>query len=252
MNRYLIAVVLCCVSALAAAQQTLEVIPLRYRTADQVLDTLRPLVEPGGTLTGQGSQLILRVSPANLAEIRRALDAIDRPQRRLQISVRFDDAFDASRRELGASGTISNQGSRIELRGQDSRASATERVDQRILAMDGGRATIFTGQSRPVRQRQYIQTPAGVVSQEVTVIQEVNSGFEVMPRVSGNRVFVDIFAARGTALEVVSTASGQLGEWFELGGIDRSATRDERGIGSISSGGTGESRRVWVKVDALD
>jgi type II secretory pathway component GspD/PulD (secretin) len=87
----------------AFAQQSLEVISLRYRTADQVLDTLRPLVEPGGTLTGQGNQLIVRVSPDNLAEIRRALDAIDRPQRRLQISVRLDSAGQASRRDLGAS-----------------------------------------------------------------------------------------------------------------------------------------------------
>src|SRR5262245_53519924 len=167
MIRKTLGLVLIAISFSAPAQQSLEVISLRYRTAEQVLDALQPLVEPGGTLTGQGNQLILRVSPANLAEIRRALDAIDRPSRRLQISVRFDDAFDASRREIGASGTISNRGARVELRGEDSQARATERIDQRVQALEGARATILTGQSRPVRQRQYIQTPAGVVPQEV-------------------------------------------------------------------------------------
>lgn len=211
----------------SAAQQALEVIALRYRTADQVLETLRPLVEPGGVLTGQGNQLILRASAANIAQIRRALDAIDRPQRRLQVSVRFDDAGEASRRELGASGAISNRSARVEVRGEDSQARVSERVDQRVQVMDGGRATILTGQSRPVRQRQYIQTPAGVVSQEVTVVQETTSGFEVIPRLSGNRVSMEIVSSR-----TASTASGQLGEWFELGAIG--------------------ATRVWAKVETLD
>ena len=126
----------------AYAQQSLEVIPLRHRTADQVLDTLRPLIEPGGTMTGQGNQLIVRASPGNLAEIRRALDAIDRPQRRLQISVRFDDAIDTARRDLEVAGSVSNRGVRIEGSARDRQRSADERVDQRVQAIDGGRATI--------------------------------------------------------------------------------------------------------------
>src|SRR5687768_8065078 len=80
----------------AYGQHALEIIPLRHRTVDQVLPALRPLLESGGTLTGQANQLIVRTSPENLAELRRALDVIDRPQRRLQISVRFDDRADAS------------------------------------------------------------------------------------------------------------------------------------------------------------
>jgi len=214
-----------CACFAAGAQQSLEVISLRYRTADQVLATLRPLVEPGGALTGQGNQLILRVSPENLAEIRRALDAIDRPQRRLQISVRFDDALERSRRDLGASGTISTQGSHIELRAGDTRTEGYERVDQRVQAMDGGRATIFTGESI--------------------------SGFDVMPRVSGDQVSMDIFAARGTT-DIVSSASGRLGQWFELGAVDRGAAREQRGIGSISQSSGAATRRVWVKVETLD
>lgn len=252
MTRALLGLVLACIPLLAAAQQSLEVISLRYRTADQVLGTLRPLVEPGGTLTGQGNQLILRVSPENLAEIRRALDAIDRPQRRLQISVRFDDSLSASRRDLEVSGSAGSRGARIEGRARDSQRGFSERVDQSVQALDGGRATIFTGQSRPVRQRQYIQTPAGVVSQEVTVVQETTSGFDVIPRVSGGMVTMEILASRAGAVTTVSTVSGRIGEWFELGAVATSAARDDRGIGSMSGSSGGETRRVWVKVEALD
>lgn len=200
-------------AAQLACAQALEVISLRHRTADQVLDNLRPFVEPGGVLTGQGNQLIVRASAANIAEIRRALDAIDRPQRRLQVSVRFDDAGEASRRELGASGTIGNRGSRVEVRGEESRARASERVDQRVQVMDGGRATIMMGR-----------------------VEDMISGFEVAPRVSGSTATVEIFASRAGSTTASSIASGPVGEWFELGAI----------------AGAGASRRVLVKVEALD
>ena len=123
--------------------------------------------------------------------------------RQLQISVRFDDSFESSRHEV------------------------QRRVDQRVLVMDGGRATILTGESRPTRQRQYIQTPAGPVPQEVVVVQERTTGFEVIPRVSGERVTMEIVTTN-----TVQTASGRLGEWFELGAIG--------------------ARRVWAKVEPLD
>src|SRR4051812_34334968 len=39
--------------------QGLEIISLRHRTVEQVLPALRPLLEPGGTMTGQSNQLIV-------------------------------------------------------------------------------------------------------------------------------------------------------------------------------------------------
>ena len=69
----------------AAAQQELEIISLRSQTVDQVLPTLLPLLEPGGTLTGMNGQLFLRASARNREEIRRVLATIDRPSRRLII-----------------------------------------------------------------------------------------------------------------------------------------------------------------------
>src|SRR5687768_18134582 len=83
------------------AQQPLEIITLRHRTAEQVLPALQPLLEPGATLSGSRGQLFLRASAGNAADIKRALEAIDRPLRRLQISVRFDDASDRQRTHIG-------------------------------------------------------------------------------------------------------------------------------------------------------
>src|SRR5687768_17297058 len=87
-------------AAKLSSAQALEIIALRHRTPEQVLPALRPLLEPGATLSAHSNQLIIRTSPANLAEIRRALEAIDRPARRLQISVRFGNALQETSREV--------------------------------------------------------------------------------------------------------------------------------------------------------
>src|ERR1700716_628083 len=140
------------------APRALEIIPLAHRAGAQVLPVLQPLVEPGGALTGQSGQLIVRASPANLAEIKRALEAIDRPLRRLQISVRFDDSLEAASQGIEAGGRVGGGGSRVAVRAQGARSAAAERVDQRLVVLEGGRAFITTGQSRPGGERPGVQT----------------------------------------------------------------------------------------------
>jgi hypothetical protein len=221
-------------AAPAAGQGSLEIIPLRHRTADQVLPSLRPLMEPGATLTAQGTQLIVRTSPANLAELRRALEAIDRPARRLQISVRLDDALERSAREAGVSGRIGERGSSIDIRANERETRSADRVDQRIQVLEGGRAHIYTGRE--------------------SLYRETASGFEAMPRLAGNTVMVDLIQRRETPAReqgFSTTVSARLGEWFEVGGVLEQASRSDRGLAARSSGAFSEARRIWLKVDEV-
>ncbi len=243
----------------AALAQPLEIIPLRHATVEQVLPVLRPLLDPGATLTGQSGQLFVRTSPANLAELRRALEAIDRAPRRLLISVRFEQQGQEARQAIGASGTLGDRRSEIELRAQASERRGEERIDQRVQVLEGGRATIAVGQSRTLPQRQYIRTPAGVVAQETLVVQEAATGFDVVPRLAGDWVTLDIAPQHerltgGGGVEsqrVATAASGRLGEWFELGALAAAGERDARGLASSAQASGAESRRVWVKVEEL-
>ena len=237
-----------CGAALALAQQALEIIPLRYRTVDQVLPALQPLLEPGGALSGSRGQLFLRASPANAAEIKQALAAIDRPARRLEISVRFEDAQDAERRALGAGGTISSRGARVDATAEHSRRGAAERVDQRLQVLEGGRAYIMAGRSRPLS------------APRETVIQDFGTGFEVVPRVSGSDVTLEILQQREVPGSLPGSVHGQqissvvrarLGEWVEIGGGAADRRTEERGIGAARSERAVEARRVWVKVEEI-
>lgn len=255
----------------------LEIIPLRHRTVDQVLPVLRPLLEPGGVLSGQNNQLIVRTSARNLEEIRRVLAHIDTPQRRLMISVRFDSKAQARDRSIDARGTvragnatITNQRlpanrSSVSINARANQATGSERVDQRIQVLDGGHAFISTGESRPIRQGIVTVTPSGRTITQGTEIQSAQTGFDVVPRVSGTQVFLDIapqretFAdsgARGRASTVHSqraatTLSARLGEWFEIGGVAQTASGSTGGIGSSREASASSGRRIWVRVDEV-
>src|SRR6476646_1258060 len=224
----------------AAAQGSLEIIALRHRTADQVLPALRPLMEPGATLTGHGTQLIVRTTPANLAELRRALEELDRPLRRLQISVRFDDALDGTARGVETSGRVTNRGSSVDVQVQDRQSAATERVDQRLQVLEGGRALISTGRSAP------IYDGAG--------FRETASGFEAIARLAGDGVLVEIAQRRDTPARqqaMSTTVSGRLGQWLDIGGALEAASRDESAILSARSSASARAGRVWLRVDEL-
>lgn len=244
----------------AFAQGSLEVIDLRHRTAEQVLPGLRPLLAPGGVLTGQRNQLIVRTNPDNLAELRRALEVLDLPARRLVISVRFDDDATDERTSFAASGVVSTQGARARIQAQDARSGASERVDQRVQVLEGARAMIATGRSLPVRQSEILGNPGTPVQRQSVIIRETATGIEVIPRLAGSTVFLEIAPQRETpgalpgsvqGMGVATTASGRLGEWFELAGIAGERAAGARGIASAARERSTESRRIWVRVDEV-
>lgn len=217
------------------AQQALEIIPLRYRTVEQVLPSLQPLLEPGATLSGSRGQLFLRASPSNADDIKRALATIDRPAKRLQISVRLDDTLERERRDLQASGSIGSGGVRFRGSAQDSRTNTGERVDQRVQVLEGSQATIFAGRSNDY--------------------QDLGSGFAVVPRLSGGLVHLELVQQHQAGLQgqrLSTSTTARLGEWTELGAMAQSSARDDRGIGSASGRHASQSKRVWVKVETLD
>src|SRR5689334_17290558 len=90
----------------AADKQVLEVIPLGYHQADEVIPILRPLLAPGGTITGMKNQLIVRTTPDNLAELKQVLATVDSAPKRLMISVRQSAGMDESRDAQSAQGSV--------------------------------------------------------------------------------------------------------------------------------------------------
>lgn len=177
--------------------------------------------------------------------------------RRLMISVSQDVAAESVRRRADISAGP-------QVRTYDSR-SENRTIVQTVQALEGRAALIQVGQSRPVAERQVARSMVGgrVVEHVIEGVdyRSVNTGFLVLPRLSGDRVTLEVSAQREAFVpdtlggvdshRVVTTVSGRLGEWIEVAG-----SADERGnerevIRGSAGGVRLEARTVFLKVDEL-
>lgn len=250
-------------AAAFAWAQTLEIIELRNRPAEQLLPLIQPLLSSGGSASGSGFQLIVRTTPANLAQIRQVVASLDRAQRQLIVHVRQSAGASASSAGVGATVTATPGNSEVRARAWDNTATAQDNVQQQVRVQEGGQAFISAGTSTLVRQRSVTRTVNGVVVQDTAVPRDYNTGFYVTLRLSGQTVFLDIGTERSTPLgaqaglgaaaaatsRVASTVSGRLGEWIELGGVNRANSGETSGILARSSDAGMQERRVQVRVE---
>ncbi len=267
----------------------LEVIPLHYRAAAEVIPILQPMLAPAGSISGFQGQLVVRTTPANLDEIKRVLARLDTAPRQLVITVRQEAEVSRSRSAAEASGSVGGEHGRVtvpgstradprggsavlrdgddtvRLRALEESGELSDRNTQSVRVMEGREAYLRIGQSAPVRERQVQRSVVGgrVVEQvvETTQYREAASGIYVLPRVAGERVTLDISAQREALVRspqggistqgIVTSVSGRLGEWMEIGGIGQ----DTSGQQSVLLGRTAttarDSRRVLVKVEEV-
>lgn len=277
-------------AALCAWAQTtvMEVIPLRYRTAPEVIPIIQPMLVREGSISGLQGQLIVRTTPANLEEVKRILASIDTAPRQLLITVRQDADIDRARSAAEVSGSVGGEHGRVtvppasratrggnviiqegddRLRANvvDNRSVESDRNVHSVRVMEGREAYVSTGQSVPVREQRVrrVVINGQVVEQIVggTQYRDVNTGFYVLPRLAGDRVTLDIRPQRESmsrqvpggvnVQSVVTTVSGRLGEWMEIGGIAQDASGQQSVLLGRSTSSVRDSRRVLVKVDEV-
>ncbi len=260
-----------------------EVVPLKHRLATDVLPTLTALVVEGGSVSALDQKLIIRTTPANLAELKTVLAGVDTRQRQLRIVVRqnVQDASQlaadqmAARLRTGngdltlgpagpgdAPGAVINVagaelGARIEsYRTQDRDDVASTHF---ISAIEGVPAYIATGTAVPLPQTSAVVTPFGANVQQSLTYRDVGSGVYVTPRLAGRDVTLEIspysqqLDRRGGGLlaerSVNTVVRGRLGEWLSLGGAT-SASHDHGHSELSSTTQTSASAyEVWVKVE---
>ena len=268
LRRYIV-IFLCILSASAAADD-LEVITLKYRTAEQLIPVIRPLLAPGGAVSGMQNQLILRTSKSNLQDIKKMLVSLDAMPRRLMIYVRQsaegagaqNGAELSSRIGGAATGAQHMEQERhgVTARIYETRGARDERITQQIQVMEGNAATIQIGQSVPVATPTVTRSINGIAFTDTVAYRDFVTGFEVVPRVSGERVFLDLSPRRetptgsrggGDVQRASTTASGRLGEWFEIGGSMRNDARSDSGLLLGAAGQRKDKQSIWVKVEEI-
>src|SRR5688572_9808253 len=258
-----------CLMVTFAWAQALSVIDLKHRRAEEIIPVLQPLLEQGGALTGQDYKLFVRASPGNVAQLRSAVEQLDKQQRQMLVSVRRGSAEDIQREEASVSGTVRTDDGGISVNERPrSRSGVTVRAGEGTLrtqsssvssvsVLDGSSAFIATGTSVPIvtavavggGRRPFV---AGQIEQ-----RDLQRGFMVTPRIRGNEVILDISQQdERVAQGNVQTQSlntqviGKLGSWMQLGGASESSSSTSRGVLSRSYGTNNNELSIWVKVDA--
>ena len=267
----------------AHAQSTvLEVITLKYRTAEQVIPVLAPLIPKPGTIGGLQQQLIIRTTPGNFAEIKQVLATLDAAPRRLLITVRQDAALDNERSGAERSASISSgatqSGAAVQAgRGDDfvrGRVDSTRSLDrdrntQTLQVIEGNSAFIRTGLAVPLPQRQVLHTTVNgrMVERVIDSVEyrDVMTGFHALPRLAGDRVTLEISPQRDTLptpeqnlphgsvslQRVATTVSGRLGEWMEIGRLAQGVSNEQSVILGSTRETSTDNRRILIKVDEI-
>lgn len=258
-----------------ARADEVDTIQLRHRTAEQVIPTLQPLLDQGGALSGMQNTLIIRSSRKNIEELRQVVAQIDVVQRRLMIYVRQADYATMERSGVRIAGRVGNDDTNVSVGGPgasqrsgvrvgilDSSSARDEVFDSQVQALEGSPAYISVGQSVPVTSSGVGRIYNGrIIRDDYVEYRDITSGFYVLPRLSGDRVTMEISPQRDTLgnygygssniQRLNTTASARLGEWMELGGVSQSAESSGRNVLSTRNSGQTGARTVWVKVEEL-
>ncbi|MEN8204484.1 MAG: hypothetical protein ABFS24_00605 [Pseudomonadota bacterium] len=257
------------------ADYPIEVIELKSRSYEEILPVIQPFVGSDGTVTGMGNNLVVKVAPAQLSEIKRLVADLDHPPKRLRITVgkgedraRNSSGYRASAdiRAGDSQISINSPGmpvdsSRARIRLHDRNSTTTQSSQQFVQAMEGQPAWISSGLRVPLQTTERYNGGGVPYQRSTTQLHDVTRGFYVVPRVSGDTVTLEIAQhddKPGRRYGVIDTqridtvVHGRLGEWINLGGLDTTRSDHQGGIGRSVNSRDGQLQGIQVKVDCLN
>jgi len=264
-----LALVVCLIASQAVAD-TLHVIPLRHRPVAEIQSLIQPLLHADEGIGGSGYQLILRATETRRREIEQLIAKLDVAARQLTVTVRHGVVREERRARDAVSGDVGGRarviipgdngaGPGLRYRGERSTSTGNSAFSQVVRVQDGQRAFIRVGQSVPAVERVLILTGrrAAVVAQGVR-FEEFTTGFDVLPRVHGDTVELEITprltsprSADGTFRfqELRTTVTIRLGEWIDLGVLLGETSDVNRAILNSARSQANERATVALKVE---
>lgn len=250
-------------------QAATEVIQLNNRMGEEVLPVAESVLGGQGRVTAYGNQLIVNAPDALIRELRQVVDQLDVAPKRLLISVDTQDLANSTAGGYRVDGsaragdvefeTGRGEGGRDQVRIIRRSTNSRDGGIQQIQASEGYPALIQVGQSVPLTTQG--SDGYGQIYQQ-TQYRDVLRGFYATATVHGDRVQISISSSRDRlaqgrsgVVEVQNAdtrVSGRVGEWITVGGIDESASSDQRGTLRRYSTQGSQNLSMRLKVDVLD
>ena len=253
-----------------SAYAATEVIPLNFRSAEELIPVVQSALGSEGRVSAYGNQLVVNAPTAKITEIRALLSQLDTQPRRLLISVDSNESSYRNDRGYAVDGSISSGSGRVEIgrgevngrdqariirRSTDSRGGGT----QQVQTSEGYPALIQIGQSVPVVSSS--RGPYGQVYQN-TEYRNVTQGFYVTASLTGEVVHLQISSNRDRVSQsqpgvidiqqADTRVSGRIGEWISIGGSSGQSQADRSGVLQRYSTEGRDDMSLRVKVDVLE
>lgn len=243
---------------LAASERSVKVIHIDYRRAEEVLPTVESLLSPQGSaaVDKRTNSLVVVDTEQSIQRISDFLKDFDQPVEQVAIRVRFSELQAERGGSVSTDGSVSgddwevstgrklDDGLSVQLEGRSSTRSGTS--EYFINTASGSPAYIVAGTSVPYRQQWVLLSKKYAHVAETTEFQDVETGFEVTPVITGDRAHLDITPRisyltpggdRGVVrfTEAATSVTVPLNQWFSLSGATEGSSevfREILGAGS--------------------
>ncbi len=247
-------------SYLARAQEQVQIFQLQHRSAEGVIEKIKPLLLEGERISAAESHLILIASPATLNAVEQLLAQYDRPLRQYLVQIRWLDGVVEGSGQLGydAASGQSRVPSAGVLLGTGQRLSG-----QQLRVSEGEQAFISTGQDIPYNAKwaAWSGRYSSGYSSEID-FQRIRSGFSVLVRSVGRqRLQVDLIpqlmsaerqsGGRATILNLDRLATSiklEPGTWLDLAGALPASSAGLQILSGLD-GPLPAGRRLQLRID---
>ncbi len=261
---------------LANAVMHMETFNLRNRPATDLLPLIKPFLDPGAAISGQGYKLFIRSTGSNLEQISQIIADLDIALKRLRISISTDAGAFREQKKLqvrahsegmgssdspGVQKIIINKGSqhKITTRVYSTAQRSRQPAVQHVQLLEGQWASINTGRAIPIADRRL--NSDGTVTETIRY-RNVSSGFKVRAHINGDKVYLTLrpkqekLSQQGGGNIIVqnieTNLTVNLGQWTEIGGTRQLQKKSEKGILYSTRRKQETERRMFIKVELID
>jgi type II secretory pathway component GspD/PulD (secretin) len=255
--------------ACATAYADITFYSLNHKSPEDIIPNIRPFLQSGETVVAGRNDLILRVNPSNLDDIKALIKKLDQPAHRLIIYVNKDGQFNRQTKGYNVNNKInigSKSGSQTSYKGNvriySTKNHSNDKNNQSIQVLEGHTAHISVGVSEPTTNVHIEQHGSHSHISTNTQFREAVNGFYVTPRLAKDSVILEIapryeepLSNNRTAAKFIRASSvirGRLNTWIQLTGVDNDANQTSSKILGRHHQTTKQRNSIWVKVVDLD
>ena len=243
--------------------------PLNHKAPADIIPSIRPFLQSGETVAAGHNELILRIEPNNVTEVKQLIRRLDQPAHRLIIYVNRDgqfteqtDGFNINNKvQIGVGTDVkSTYEGRVKI--YSTKDSRNNKNNQTIQVLEGHTAHVSEGVSEPITDIQIQQYGNQRYLSSVTNYRDASKGFYVTPRLANGSVILEIapwheepLSKNRTAANFTRTSSvirGRLNTWIELAVIDENSNQISSEILGRRIQSNKKNNTIWVKVVDLD